>query len=82
MKIDFNKKVTISAQVDTNYCRSMLNIAGFSTRDKSDDEVINDAISLISAYGFDIVDTTIADNKTVSDEKPSTVNACDDLPVI
>lgn len=81
MKIDFNKKVTISAQVDTNYCRSMLNIAGFSTRDKSDDEVINDAISLISAYGFNIVDTTIADNKTTSDEKLNAVNNCNDLPV-
>ena len=80
MKIDFNKKVTISAQVDTKYCRNMLSLIGFSTRDKSDDEVISDAISLISAYGFNIVDTTIADNKTTaSDEKPDIHNNCNNF---
>lgn len=82
MKIDFNKQVVISARVDTKYCRSMLNIAGFSTRDKSDDEVIREAISLISAYGFDIVSTVITDNETALNEKPNAAYNCNDLPVI
>ena len=73
--MEFNKKVTISANVDAKYCRSMLVIAGFSVKDKSDDEIINEAISLIAAYGFDITNVSIADSKSKSDN-------CSDLPVM
>lgn len=82
MKIDFNYGLHIDAKVDSKCCRSALEMSGFSTKDKSDSEIIKIAISLLECYGFEISNNLIVPIIHEETEKASPANNCKDLPVI
>ncbi|MBQ4543650.1 MAG: hypothetical protein IJA19_05730 [Clostridia bacterium] len=62
MEMNFDKNVVITLKVDVSYARRMLACIGFKTFGKSDEEIINFAVSLLRAYGFQDVDKQITDN--------------------